>query len=157
MIQHYLNTVSPEYSLLSAEHESSLMVHENPMRWSSSNKEDPLASAMSVVFAVSSALVTRDLDPHMSPISVRCIDEVQKTTERTTSAGDPVATTSWRCMALCALALCEMINPASGQLWSILGRAISTIEDLREGYRLQSTDLDSNFRRLELLLLKLER
>ncbi|KAI1617334.1 hypothetical protein EDD36DRAFT_160891 [Exophiala viscosa] len=156
MIEHYLNIVSPGYPLLSGEQESSLLAHENPMRWSSSNKEDPMASALSIVFAVSSALVTRDLDPHMSAISLRCIDEVHRISEGEASTAALVMATSLKFTALCALALCEMIDPCSGQLWSILGRAISTIEDLREGYRCQNMDLEGDFRRLEFLILKLE-
>jgi len=152
-----LNIMPSEYPLLSGEQESSLLAHENPLRWSSSNKEDPVASALSIVFAVSSVLVTRDLDPHMSAISVRCIDEVHRISEGGGSTGDSVMTMSLKFTALCALALCEMINPISGQLWSILGRAISTIEDLREGYRLRSMDLGGDFRRLEYSILKLER
>ncbi|KAK4940315.1 hypothetical protein LTR10_019531 [Elasticomyces elasticus] len=156
MIEHYLNTVSLEYPLLSGEQDSSLLVHENPLRWSSSNKENPMASALSIVFAVASSLITRDLDSQMSAISLRCIDEVQRISEGRVSTGDALTTTGLKFTALCALALCEMINPGSGQLWSILGQAISTIEDLRQGYRLRTMDSDGDFRRWQFSILKLE-
>lgn len=157
IIEHYLKIVSPEYTLLPTEQESALLVHENPLRWSSSNKENPIASAISIVFAISSALVTRDVDPNLSSISTRYAEDVYKITQRTTSPANQVEATRWLCTALCALALYESINPTSGQLWDLLSRAASTLEDLRESYRLIDMGLDSDFQRLERSFLKLER
>ena len=157
IIEHYLKTVSTEFTLLPAERESTLLMHENPLRWSSSNKNDPCAFATSIVFAISSALVARDLDPNLSSISMLCREDVRKISLRVESPGDPIETTRWTCTALCALALCELISPTSGQLWDLLGRAASTIEDLREGCQFRYPSLDGDFRRLEHSLLKLER
>ncbi len=157
IIEHYLRVVSVEYPLLTSEVTATLLVHENPLRWSSANKDNPGALALIIVFAISSTLIARDLDPTLSTISTRCITDMHKIAQMTKSQDDRMETIRWTCTALCALALCEMINPVSGQLCDFLGRACSTIEDLREEYQLQNIGLDDAFRRLELSLLKLER
>ncbi|KEF57729.1 uncharacterized protein A1O9_05648 [Exophiala aquamarina CBS 119918] len=151
-----MKVVSEEYPLLTRELQSVIGMHENPLRWSSANKDHPGAIALSIVFAISSTLITRDLDPTLSGISIRCINDVQKIPQNLRPQETQVATIRWTCTALCALALCEAINPSSGQLWDLLGRACSTIEDLREEYQLQNMELDDAFIRLEGSLLKLE-
>lgn len=157
IIEYYSKTVSPEYTLISAEQELALLVYENPLKWSSSNKSHPDAFAISIVFAISTALVARDLDPNVSGISLRCLDDMYKVSQEFTSPADPIEVTRWECTALCALALCELINPSSGVLWDLLGRATSILDHLREGYRLRHLSLDDAFRRLERSLIKLER
>lgn len=156
IIEHYIETVSPEYTLLSAERESELLGYDNPLRWSSSNKNDPGTFEISIVFAISTALVTRDLDPNLSNISTRCREDIYKVSQRALSLEDPIETTRLTCTVLCALALCELISPISGQLWDLLGRATSSMEHLRESYQLRCLSLDEAFRRLERSLLKLE-
>lgn len=157
IIEHYMKVISMEYPLLTDELESAVATHENPLRWSSANKDHPGALALSIVFAISSTLITRDLDSTLSSISIRCINDVQKIAQKLKSQETRMETIRWTCTALCALALCEAINPTSGQLWDLLGRACSTIEDLREEYQLQNMEVDDAFRRLERSLLKLER
>ena len=156
IIEQYLKTVSPEYALLSPEEESALLMHENPLKWSSSNGSITGAFAISIVFVISTALVVRDLDPNLSIISIRCAEEMQKLIQRSVSPRDPIEVTKQTCTALCALALCELTNPVSGQLWDLLGRAVSTMDHLREGYQLRCMSLDNDFRRLECAVLKLE-
>ena len=156
IIEHYLATVSPEFPLIPAEIESMLLKHENPLRWASANKSSTGAFAISIVFAISASLATRDLDPYLACISQRCVEEVHKISERPLSPGDAVEVTRWTCTALCALCLCELVGLTSGQLWDLLGRAAATVEDLREGYQLQGMKLDSDFHRLEHSLLKLD-
>lgn len=145
IIEHYLKVVSPEYALLPAERESALLVHENPLKWSSANKDDADALALSIVFAVSSALITRDLDSSLSNLSMRCIEHVHKLSQTVTSAESRTEAIRWTCTFLCALALCELIIPTSGQLWDLLGRATSVIEDLREEYQLAHVNVDGAF------------
>lgn len=156
IIEHYMKVVSDEYPLLTHELESVTVMHENPLRWSSANKDHPGAITLSIVFAISSTLITRDLDSTLSGISIRCINDVQKISQNLRPQETQLGTIRWTCTALCALALCEAINPTSGQLWDLLGRACSTIEDLREEYQLQNMELDDAFIRLERSLLKLE-
>jgi hypothetical protein len=134
-----------------------LLTYENPLKWSNANKNDPSAFTISIVFAISTALVTRDLDPNLSSLSARCGEDVYNLSQRSVNPGDPIETTRWTCNALCALVLCELISPISGQLWDLLGRAASTLEYLREGYQLINMELDAAFKRLECLVLKLER
>lgn len=157
IIDHYMKVVSVEYPLLPHEMQVIVMMHENPLRWSSANKDHHGSLALSVVFAISSTLITRDLDSSLSGISLRCIGDVQKIALKLRVQETRMETLRWTSIALCTLALCEAINPISGQLWDLLGRACSTIEDLREEYQLQNLGLDDAFVRLERSLLKLER
>lgn len=157
MIEHYLKVVAPEFTLLPTAHESTLLIHENPLKWIGSNKGDPAASALIIVFAISAALITRDLDFNLAIVSLRGRDDVLKLALGDgTSQGQPSAT-RWKCTALCALALCELICPVSGQIWDLLGRAAATMEDLQEGYKFDRRALDSDLRRLDRTMLKLER
>ncbi|KUJ13382.1 uncharacterized protein LY89DRAFT_687518 [Mollisia scopiformis] len=156
IIENYLDKVSPEYSLFSDEADSKLLAYENPLRWSSSNPTSPSAFAIAIVFAISTALISRDLDSNLAAISKRFREKVQIISQRTASSGDRIETAKETCAALCALAICELINPVSNQLWDLLGRAVSTMEHLREGYRLRGLSLDREFLELELSLLKLE-
>lgn len=156
LIDHYLTVVSPEYPLLPTEQDSTLLRHENPLRWSSSNKEDPNTLAFSIVFAISTALISRDLDSNLSSVELRFREDVQKISLGETILKKPVETIRWTCIALCALCVCELVNPTS-RLWDLLGRAASTIEDLRDGYRLNNISFDADFERLQYSFLKLER
>ncbi|KAH8690800.1 hypothetical protein BGW36DRAFT_411575 [Talaromyces proteolyticus] len=158
IIEHYLAIVSPEYPLLPLDQESTLLSHENPLKWSSTNGEEANALALTIVFAVSTALVSRDIDPNLTSISTRCRQDVYKIHQeyKHLSSDDPIKTERWVCVALCASALCELIYPLSGDAWELLGRATSTLQRLREGYQLKSMELDEPFIRLERSLLKLE-
>lgn len=157
VIEHYLTVVTPEYTLLPVEQESTLLTHENPLKWASSNKNDPAAFSLNIVFAVSTALITRDLDFGLASVFMRSREIVQQISLRDEQAPDPLSAARWTCTSLCALALCEFICPISGQLWDLLGRAGSTMEDLREGLQLRHSDVDTDFRRLERAFLQLER
>ncbi|KAH8691389.1 hypothetical protein BGW36DRAFT_438990 [Talaromyces proteolyticus] len=156
IIEHYFETVSPEYTLLSPAQESMLRGHENPLRWSSMHKNDPGAMVVSIVFAISAALITRDLDPSLSYVATHCREDLHKVHQRVVSPMDPIEAPKRTCMTLCGLVLCELICPVSGKLWDLLGRAISTLDHLQEAYRVINTELDEDFWRLERSLLKLE-
>ncbi|KIW98492.1 uncharacterized protein Z519_00153 [Cladophialophora bantiana CBS 173.52] len=157
IIEHYLKIVAPEYSLLPVEQETVLLTHENPLKWISSNKNHPAASSLTIVFAISTALITRDLDANLANVSLRSKEDIQKLSLGDAASQGHATATSWTCAALCALALIELICPTSGQLWDLLGRAASTMQDLQEGCLLRRSDLDADLRRLERALLKLER
>ncbi|KAH8895225.1 hypothetical protein GQ53DRAFT_641221 [Thozetella sp. PMI_491] len=156
LIEHYTNVVSPEYRLLPPGQEAALLALENPARWSSSNKDDSRACGISIIFAISTALVARDLDSNLSGASIRCREELVTFSENFLYEGDVVEDTKWRCRALSAMVLLETINPASGQLWELLGRATSTLKQLHEGYQLARPDLDDEFRDIEKSILKLD-
>jgi hypothetical protein len=134
-----------------------MLEHENPLRWISANKETPDALALTIMFAVSCTLIARDLDSALSSISARCLNELHKIAYAVGPDSVRMETMRWTSTALCALALCEMIYPSLGQLGDLLGRACSTIEDLRQEYHLQNIELDVAFTRLEHCLIKLER
>ena len=156
IIENYLKIVAPEFTLLSTEHEQGLLTHENPLKWISSNKDDPAAYTMTMVFAISAALITRDTDSNLADVALRSRDEVQKFSLSDTLQYHRLAETRRVCAALLALALCEMISPTSGQVWDLLGRAAFTMQDLQEACLQDLRDLDENDRRLERALLKLE-
>lgn len=153
IIEHYFKVVAPEYSLLPLAQESAALTHENPLKWMSGNKDDPTASAVLIMFAISTALITRDFDSHLANLSMRCKEDVQKLSLGDATSQNHLTT----CTALCALALLELICPTSGQLWDVLGRAASTMEDLQEGLVVQSSARDTELQRLERAMLKLER
>ncbi|KIW38897.1 uncharacterized protein PV06_08722 [Exophiala oligosperma] len=156
MIEHYLKVVVSEFKLLPTAQESSLLIHENPLKWTASNKGDPSASALIIVFAVSAALITRDLDVNLAIVSLRSRDDIHKLALEDGPNPAQPSSTKWKCTALCALALCELICPTSGQLWDFLGRAAASMEDLQEGYKFERSTLDTDLRRLEHTILKLE-
>lgn len=156
IIDHYLKVVAPEYTFLVIEQDSPLFIHENPLKWFSLNRDNAVAFTVSIVFAISTSLVTRDIDSNLANISSRCREEVQRASVGDLPFRDQSGEPIWTCTALCALALCELIVPTSGQIWDLLGRAASTMEDLQGACRLRRSDLDPGLRRLEHTLLKLE-
>ncbi|CAK7199578.1 hypothetical protein SEUCBS139899_002259 [Sporothrix eucalyptigena] len=185
LLEHYstvLGASSPCYdSLLPAEQEAALLQRagsgcENPLKWASSHRGTAGAYATTVVFAVAAALAARDLKTagdsgRMAALALRFRDEVQaivdveaKPPDDTTGNMSDNANlsglerTRWTATALATLALCEMVQPTAGQLWELLGAAISVLADLREGYVLQrgAPDTDADFVRLERTLLRME-
>ncbi|KIV91136.1 hypothetical protein PV10_05712 [Exophiala mesophila] len=156
MIEHYMKVVSQEYKLLHLHGESAMLTHENPLRWSTSNKDSPAALEISLVFAISSALITRDLDQTMSNFSSRCIEDLQRFITKPENHHGSLDTITSSCTALCGLALCDMIRPSSGQLWDLLGRAWTMFEDLRDQYQSRGIAIDQEFQNLEYTLLKME-
>ncbi|KAL2400734.1 hypothetical protein ABEF92_004968 [Exophiala dermatitidis] len=127
-------------------------------RWSGSSVywNDPAAISLNIVFAIATGLVARDLDFRLANVFTRSKEIVQQTVLHDDPDTDTLTAARWSCTALCALALCELICPTSGQLWDLLGRACSTLEDLREGIRLGHSNMDNDIRRLERVVLKLE-
>ena len=167
LIQHYMKVVAPEYSLLPSELETSLLAHDNPLRWSSSNQDNPSAIAVGIAFATSASMVARDEQPTFSSVAVRCKEDLQSLSNGGLSIADPLEATRWTCivlaslvlasLVLASLALYELITPTSYQVWDVLGAAVSVLEYLRQGYRSRRLSLDKEFQRLECSLLKLER
>lgn len=181
LLEHYsavVGTSSPCYdSLLPAEQEAALLQRagsgcENPLKWASAHRGTAGAYATTVVFAVATALASRDLKSggeggRLAALSTRFRDDVQALVGVETKPGTPenmtgtlssLERTRWTATALATLVLCEMIQPASGQLWDLLGAAISVLADLREGYclRHRAPEADADFVRLERTLLRME-
>ncbi|ERS98583.1 hypothetical protein HMPREF1624_05369 [Sporothrix schenckii ATCC 58251] len=200
LLEHYSAVVgasSPCYdSLLPAEQEAALLQRagsgsENPLKWASAHRGTAGAYATTAVFAVATALASRDLCPsacggeggRMAMLAMRFRDDVQAlvgveaenmtglksvkrmttvkskgTHENGTSTLHSLERTRWTATALATLALCDMIQPTSGQLWDLLGAAISVLADLREGYHLRhrAPEDDADFVRLERTMLRME-
>lgn len=156
IIDHYLKVIAPEYQLFPIEQGSPLFTQENPLKWLSSNRNDPAAFKLTIVFAISSTLITRDIDSNMASISSRSRDELQKLLIGDAAQQHQPEEARRVCTAVCASALCELVCPTSGQIWDLLGRAASLMEDLQESCRLRHSDLDLGLRNLEYALLKLE-
>ncbi|CAK7209917.1 hypothetical protein SBRCBS47491_000606 [Sporothrix bragantina] len=182
-----LGASSPCYdSLLPAEQEAALLQRagtgcENPLKWASAsaNRGTAGAYATTVMFAVATALAARDLTTagrggsggRMAALSLRFRDDVQAivaaegkapategTEGREGEALGSLERTRWTVTALATLALLEMIQPTAGQLWTLLGAAISVVGDLREGFVLRhwSPESDVDFVRLERTILRME-
>lgn len=178
---------SPCYdSLLPAEQEAALLQRagsgsDNPLKWASAHRGTAGAYATTVVFAVATALAARDLKVggdgdggRMAALAVRFRDEVQalvgveamkgwqalqdSNTSNTSSPLTSLERTRWTATALATLVLCEMIQPVTGQMWDLLGAAISVLNDLREGYALRhrAPETDADFVRLERTVLRVE-
>ncbi|KIH87798.1 hypothetical protein SPBR_04571 [Sporothrix brasiliensis 5110] len=200
LLEHYSAVVgasSPCYdSLLPAEQEAALLQRagsgiENPLKWASAHRGTAGAYATTAVFAVATALASRDLCPgacggeggRMAMLAMRFRDDVQalvgaeaetmtglknvkrmatvkskRTHENGISTLHSLERTRWTATALATLALCDMIQPTSGQLWDLLGTAISVLADLREGYHLRhrAPEDDADFVRLERTMLRME-
>jgi hypothetical protein len=158
IIEHYSRVVSEQYTILPADQLSRLLTHENPLKWAGSNKDDSAtAMSLSIVLAISTALIARDLDPILVNVALRCRDDVEKLSVENDTAQDPLAQAKQSCTAMCALALCELIYPITGQIWDLLGRAQSIMENLQQGLLVNRSSFDSDLLRLEHALLKLER
>ncbi|KAJ4581252.1 hypothetical protein HRR81_000293 [Exophiala dermatitidis] len=79
VIEHYLKVVAPEYTLLPVERELGLLVHENPLKWTSSHRNDPAAISLNIVFAIATGLVARDLGFRLANVFTRSKEIVQQT------------------------------------------------------------------------------
>lgn len=154
IIEHYIEVVATQFTLLSTEHESRLKSMENPLKWVGSNKNDPFTYTLLIVFAISTTLIARDIDPNLASIASRTRFEIQRLSinDHDTNIEKELA-----CTILCTLALCEMITPTTGQFWDLLGRAASIMQDWQEASLFPTPDLNEDRRRLERVLLKLER
>ncbi|KIV96491.1 hypothetical protein PV10_00353 [Exophiala mesophila] len=157
IIDHYSRTVAPTFQFLPRGQVASLVQLENPLKWSSSNRDAPQAWALSIIFAVSTSLLSRDhASTAMATIATRCAEDLNKLSQIPISTTEPIDTTRWTCRAMCAVALCSLIDATPDRLWESLGRAVSAIESLRGRYKIENTEIDEPFWRLELTMLKLE-
>lgn len=183
LLEHYsavCGVTSPCYdSLLPAEQEAALLQRagsgsDNPLKWASANRGTAGAYATTVVFAVATALAARDLKiggdgGRMAALASRFRDDVQalvgveamKGPQDNADSEHPLNSlerTRWTATALATLVLCEMIQPVTGQMWDLLGAAISVLNDLREGYYLRhrAPETDADFVRLERTVLRME-
>jgi hypothetical protein len=158
IVEHYLKVIAPKFQLISTELQTACMSHENPLKWSVLNRGQPEAHALVIMFAVSTALITRDDDPKLAYIASRTRSEVQKLSTDVDSAMQPRQQNIWPCTAMCALALCALIGTSDDQAWNVLGQAVSALQDLGEAtYHRLSMTPDKDYKRLERLLLQLER
>jgi hypothetical protein len=156
IIEHYFKVIAPEFSMIHPDHEQASLALENPLKWTTLNKDDPNAHVLILVFALATGSIARDLDRNMSNVSSRLRDEVQESLLSENQCHDLDAAKR-SCTIMCALALYELILPTSGQIWELLGRASSSVQDLQEASRLVTGDYDDDLRRFERVFLKLER
>ena len=155
LIEHFIKVIQPDYPLLSRKQEASLLEHENPLRWSMANAHHPDSQALTAVFAVASALVSRDLEPGLGTASVVFRESLRKLSEQVGLVENSITTTKHMIVTLCFLTICELINPVSGEAWGLLGRALVSMERPRAEYQSASADFDDEFGRLEHSLLLL--
>ncbi|RDL41627.1 uncharacterized protein BP5553_01606 [Venustampulla echinocandica] len=156
MVEHYLKVIQPEYPLLSPDQEASLLEKENPLRWSTTNAAHADGVALTAIFAISAALISRDIDPMLSTISTTYRESLRAVSQQGSTQAN-IQTLSRSIITACFSVICEIIGPTSnGATWGLLGRALASMVELRAEYRAQSQGLDADFHRLEYSLLKLE-
>jgi hypothetical protein len=153
LIEQYTKVIQQDYPLISAEQESRLLGYENPLRWSMMNAHHPDSEALIAVFAVATALVSRDLEPSLAAASFSCRDSLRRLSEQLSLAPNSLSTTKHLVSALCCLTLCELVKPVSGDAWELSGRALATMELLRSEYESASIAFDEEFSRLEYSLM----
>lgn len=157
VIEHYVCVVSPQYAIFSPEHEHSLLAHEKPLKWSPSDENDSSACMLICIFAVSTALISRDLDPDMAEVSAQCRQEVYRISRGLSTHADAVEDARRICTACAVSAMCELVRPLSDQVWELSGMALLALERLRDTYQIRNLPIDLPFKRLERSILKLER
>jgi hypothetical protein len=149
LIEHYTKVIQRDYPLLSREQESRLLGYENPLRWSMVNGHHPDSQSLTAVFAVATALVSRDLEPSLATASFVCRESLRNLSEQLSLTQNSITTTKHLVTTLCFLTLCELVNPVSGEAWELSGRALVSMEHLRSEYQAASIAFDDEFNRLE--------
>lgn len=155
LIRHYLKVVQTQYPLLSAEQEEFLIEQEAPLRYNSKQIGQMDRLAITAIFAISTALVARDIDSNMSGV-VNYYDELlQRNAEQTFSHASRTTCSSGTVIALCFLAIKELVCPTNHQVWELVGRALASMEQYQNCC--SPSVLDTEYTRLKLCLAKLER
>ncbi len=158
LIEHYLTVVQPIFPLLSQRRQKSIIRHENPLQWSMENFGRPDANIIIAVLAISTSLVARDIDAKLLNVSDLTRSLLQRLEHGFVLADEmSIEASKQKITILCFQAIYEFVNPTSGQVWDIVGRALASLEQLRLNYHSGSTSLDDDYRRLELSFLILER
>lgn len=160
LFDHYSKVIQPDYAILSPEQEEAFSRHENPLRWCLTNPDHHEAFALIAVFAISTSLVARDVNPELQAVSFACRDALWKTTQQAVASLD-VHRSFFKLKqiitAFVFLSILEMIHPSTGQIWELVGSGMALMETVRAEYPPAVVDLDEEFQRLEFLLLKIER
>jgi hypothetical protein len=156
LVGHYLKLIQPKFPLLSAEQRSNFIEQEIPLRCSTRLAAHSDRLAMVGIFAISTSLISRDSDSSLSEVAVFYRKLLRNAVEESFSQEPAVARSSCTIMALCFLAVNELIFPTCGQIWELVGRALAGMEQLRTDYHCAAMDKDDQYRRLEFCLTKLE-
>jgi len=160
LFEHYSKVIQHDYAVLSPEQAEAFFRHENPLRWCLTNSDHHEAFAMIAVFAISTSLVARDLNPELQLVSFACRDALWKTTQQAVASLD-MHRSFYKLKQIIAafifLSILEMIHPSTGQIWELVGSGLALMETVRAEHPPTVVDLDEEFHRLEFLLLKIER
>jgi hypothetical protein len=149
LVAHFLRVVQSEYHLLSQAQEAELVECEVPL------KSEMRSLELSGVFAISTALVSRDIDTKFAVVAPAFRDSFLRIINNLPLIStDSIKGELHRVLAACFLAVLELIHPLSGELWELMGRTIATMERIRSHGL--SQELIGLFQRLEVVLLKLE-
>lgn len=155
LIGHYLKVVQSQYPLLSPEQEANIIEQEIPLRYSRRKLDHIDRLVIIAVLSISSALVARDIDIKFSVVATFYKDLLQKVAEATISHGSQTAASLGTVLALCFLAIDELVYPTSDRIWELVGRALTSMEQNQNNCA--SVEIDSGYRRLKSSLAKLER
>lgn len=155
LICHYLKVVQFQYPLLSPEQEANFIEQEIPLLYSRRKGEHIDQLAITAVLAISSALVARDIDFHFSGVALFYRELLRKIAEETISRESQTAPSLGTVVALCFLTIDELIYPTIDQAWELVGRALASMEQNQNNCAFP--ELDGEYRRLKLCLIRLER
>jgi hypothetical protein len=158
LVEHYLKVVQSKYPLLSRDQESLFLQLENPMKWIVAHPLNANSLALTAIFAISMALVARDLDPNLSGSATsfrQSLNLLAKESE--TSLNNSIDGLKRNTTILCFSAILELVNPKRCNIWETVGRAMNNIQQLRADLHAESLIIGDDFRGLELSLLKIER
>jgi hypothetical protein len=158
LMEHYWKVIQSKYPLLSREQEILLLERENPLKWSMEHTTHPDSLALTAIFAISMALVARDLDSNFLSLASGARKSFELIAENIESCfNNSIEAAKQRITVLCFSAVLELVHPISGDIWEVIGRAVANMEQLRASLLAIPMMVDDDFRRLELSLLKIER
>jgi hypothetical protein len=158
LMEHYWKVIQSKYPLLSREQEILLLERENPIKWSMEHTNHPDSLALTAIFAISMALVARDLDSNFLSLAATARRSLELTAENIeSSSSNSIEAEKQRITVLCFSAILELVHPISGDIWEVVGRADAGMEQLRANLLALPMMVDDDFRRLEFSLLKIER
>jgi hypothetical protein len=158
LIKHYIQIIQPEYPLLSPQIEATLLSSQMPIRLNSFASKDANALEMVAVLAISASLVARDIDPSVSNMATALCSVLHEVSHHDINSQlDSIESSRQTVKALCFLAICELVNSGSEQIWELCGSALVLAEQLRAELKASAGVLDDDYLRLEVSLLKLEK
>lgn len=157
LVTYFIKTVQAVFPLLTPRQEAELVEHEAPLK--ATQIQTPKSLSLIGIFAISTALVARDVDSKLAGIACAFRDSLLRLSqEGILNFTYSMEAAMNHVQSICFLAVLELVQPVSGDVWELAGRGITKMEQLRKHFTSLTIShrYSEDFRRLELLLLKLE-